>query len=187
MGAALGASSRSKPSRLAASSSFMVLIPVALPPGRLRLTTRPAATGSPGQVNTIGMVAVAALAASVAGWLETATTTATRRRTRSAVNSGNRSFCPPAQRYSIVTFRPSTKPAWLRPVRNPARRLAFCSSVPECRNPITGVASCCARAATGHTAAPARARTKSRRLTRSPRRRARAAGPEFPARSPSRP
>jgi len=32
-----------------------------------------------------------------------------------------------------------------------------------------------------------RARTKSRRLIRSPRRQARAAGPEFPARSPSRP
>ena len=37
-----------------------------LPPGRLRLATRPALTGSPPTVKTIGMVVVAALAASAA-------------------------------------------------------------------------------------------------------------------------
>jgi FlaG/FlaF family flagellin (archaellin) len=42
---------------------------VALPPGRLRLATRPIATGSPPMAKTIGMVAVAALAASVASVL----------------------------------------------------------------------------------------------------------------------
>jgi hypothetical protein len=45
-------------------STFWRLIPVALPPGRLRLATRPNATGSPPVAKTIGMVAVAALAAS---------------------------------------------------------------------------------------------------------------------------
>src|SRR5262249_56572798 len=39
------------------------VIPVTLPPGRLRLATRPSLTGSPLAVNTIGIVLVAALAA----------------------------------------------------------------------------------------------------------------------------
>jgi enoyl-CoA hydratase/carnithine racemase len=34
--------------------------------------------------------------------------TATRRLTKSAISAGNRSLWPSAQRYSIVTFRPST-------------------------------------------------------------------------------
>ena len=38
--------------------------PVTLPPGRLRLATRPTATGSLATAVTIGIVAVAALAAS---------------------------------------------------------------------------------------------------------------------------
>src|SRR5207302_1627530 len=43
------------------------LTPVLLAPGRLRLTTRPDVTGSLPFANTIGIVAVAALAASAAG------------------------------------------------------------------------------------------------------------------------
>jgi hypothetical protein len=39
------------------------LTPVTLPPGRLRLATRPSCTGSAPPINTIGMLAVAALAA----------------------------------------------------------------------------------------------------------------------------
>src|SRR5262245_48090694 len=38
-------------------------MPVILPPGRLRLVTRPIATGSVPETNTMGIVAVAALAA----------------------------------------------------------------------------------------------------------------------------
>ena len=41
--------------------------PVMLPPGRLRLGTRPSWTGSPPVSKTIGMVVVAAFAASAAG------------------------------------------------------------------------------------------------------------------------
>jgi hypothetical protein len=33
-----------------------------------------------------------------------------------------------------------------------------------CKNPITGIAGCCARAASGHAAAPPSSVTKSRRL-----------------------
>ena len=46
-------------------SALNQLIPVALPPGRLRLVTRPIFTGSPPMLKTIGIVAVAALAARV--------------------------------------------------------------------------------------------------------------------------
>src|SRR2546422_4154247 len=47
------------------------------------------------------------------------------------------------------------------------------------RNPITGVAGCCARAASGHAAtAPPRGAMNARRLTRSPHRQWRAAWAE---------
>jgi len=44
----------------------MMLMPVTLPPGRLKLDTRPSATGSAPLPKTIGIDVVAALAASVA-------------------------------------------------------------------------------------------------------------------------
>jgi hypothetical protein len=65
--------------------------PVALPPGRSRLATRPIFTGSAPKLKTIGIVEVAALAAIAAGVLPGVTMTSTRRRTRSAANSGSRS------------------------------------------------------------------------------------------------
>ena len=64
-------------------------MPVTLPPGRLRLVTRPTSTGSNPLVNTIGTVVVAALASSAAIWL--ATITATGRRNNSATRLANRS------------------------------------------------------------------------------------------------
>src|SRR5947199_2014080 len=50
-------------------SAFIEVIPVALPPGRLRLVTRPSSTGSAPTAKTIGVVEVAALAATAAGVL----------------------------------------------------------------------------------------------------------------------
>jgi hypothetical protein len=90
--AAPGSSSCKSPSRFAASSTPMSLIPVRLPPGRLRLATRPIFTGSAPMTKTMGIVAVAALAASVAGVLAGVTMTATRRRTSSAASAGRRSL-----------------------------------------------------------------------------------------------
>ena len=90
------------------------------------------------------MVEVAALAATAAVVLDSVAITATRWRIRSAANSGNLSSFPWAQRNSIATFLPSTRPASLKPLRNPASRLAFGSGEPECRNPMTGIAACCA-------------------------------------------
>ena len=66
---ALGTSSCRSRSRLAATSWAKKLMPVALPPGRARLATRPSLTGSSPTPKTIGIVAVAALAASAAGVL----------------------------------------------------------------------------------------------------------------------
>src|SRR5262245_7950864 len=80
-------------SRLVPISRLMAATPVTLPPGRLRLATRPRSTGSPPVRKTIGMVVVAALAANVAAGVPGLTITATRRRTRSSANPGRRSVC----------------------------------------------------------------------------------------------
>src|SRR5262249_21349352 len=50
------------------------------------------------------------LSTSGEGWPPIAAMTATCRRTRSAANSGNRSYCPSAHRYSTTKFWPSTNP-----------------------------------------------------------------------------
>jgi hypothetical protein len=54
-------------SRLGPRSGLSTVLPVRFPPGRARLSTRPARTGSPTPIMTMGMVAVASLAACVAG------------------------------------------------------------------------------------------------------------------------
>src|SRR5262249_176890 len=81
---ACGASSRNSPSRFAVSATLRVMTPVALPPGRLRLATRPSAMGSEPVPKTIGIIEVAALAASAPAVLWGVAITATCRRTRSA-------------------------------------------------------------------------------------------------------
>src|SRR2546430_6967703 len=87
--AALGTSSRNTPSCFAPSALLSWCTPVALPPGRAKLATRPTPTGSSGVLNTIGIVAVAAVAASAAG-VVTAMITAARRCTSSAASPGRR-------------------------------------------------------------------------------------------------
>ena len=72
---AVGTNSCSSSSRFGANSAFKLLTPVRLPPGRLRLATRPSFTGSKPTRNTIGMVVVAALAATAAGPFATITLT----------------------------------------------------------------------------------------------------------------
>src|SRR5262245_60538849 len=105
---ALGKSSRRNPSRLAASSWEKKLMRVALPPGRARLATRPNLTGSSPTPNTIGIVVVAAFAA-CAIRLPGVAMTATRRRTRSAMRAGRRSYWPSSQWYSTIAFWLSKK------------------------------------------------------------------------------
>jgi hypothetical protein len=66
--------------------------PVMFPPGRLKLATSPRSTGSAPMLKTMGMVDVAALAATVAGAPPIGTITATCRATRSAASAGKRSY-----------------------------------------------------------------------------------------------
>ena len=58
---------RRNSSRFGTISKAKLLTPVTLPPGRLRLATSPIATGFAPISKTIGIVEVAALAASAAG------------------------------------------------------------------------------------------------------------------------
>src|SRR5580693_1648173 len=110
----VGAKSRRSSIRLASVSVMYKFTPVALPPGRLRLVTRPNFTGFLPTINTIGIVDVAALAASAGGSPPTVTITATRRRTSSVASSGSRSYWPSAQRYSIAKVLPSSKPVFFQ-------------------------------------------------------------------------
>jgi hypothetical protein len=55
---------------------LVIVRPVRLPPGRLRLAASPDWTGSPGVMNTMAIVAVAAFAARAAGMPLTAAMTA---------------------------------------------------------------------------------------------------------------
>src|SRR5262245_18006764 len=70
---------------------------VTLPPGRLRLATRPNLTGSLPITKTIGIVVLVALTAS-AGAVATAAIAATRRSTRSDASTGSWSYRPSATR-----------------------------------------------------------------------------------------
>jgi hypothetical protein len=54
----------------------------------------------------------------------------------------------------MATFLPSTNPASFRPCRNALTRYAKPAAGVLLRTPITGIAGCCAFAASGHAAAP---------------------------------
>ena len=101
--------------------------PVILPPGRARLATKPAATGSPAFAITMGMVVVAFFAANAGGVSET-TIRSTLRRTKSAASSGRRSLLLSANRYSMVIFFPSIHPSLRSSCRNASTRTAHTGS-----------------------------------------------------------
>ena len=63
MTVAVGTNSRSTSRRFGPSSTFIDVLPVTLPPGRLRLATSPISTGLAEIENTIGIVEVTAFAA----------------------------------------------------------------------------------------------------------------------------
>ena len=143
-------------------------MPVTLPPGLLRLVTRPVRTGSSPPTNTTGIVVVAALMAGTAKLLPTIT--ATPRRTRSLASAGSRPKSSSAKRSSIATSLPSTNPASARPLRNAATRGIEAAADVLRMKPITGIAGCCARAASGQAAATLPIRPiNSRRLMSAPK------------------
>src|SRR6516164_8377088 len=71
-------------------------------------------------MKTMGMVEVAALAASAEGAPPTVTSTVTLLLTSSVASVGNRSYAPRAQRNSMARFLPSIRPLSLNPLRNAA-------------------------------------------------------------------
>ena len=145
----------------------MRLSPVTLPPGRARLLTSPVPSGSPADVMTMGIVAVACLAARGAS-VPAATITSTLRLTSSAANSGRRSSQFAAYRYSMTTVLRSIQPNWRKPASK-AGNPGLLS--PAVRKPRRGnLAVCCARAESGHAVTkPTIALMKSRRRIATPR------------------
>src|SRR5215470_11600831 len=77
--------------------------PVTFPPGRARLGMSPSPTGSVRLMPTMGIVAVALLAARAPG-VGVATMTSTLSRTSSVASAGSRSSCPSACRNSMTMF-----------------------------------------------------------------------------------
>ena len=93
---AFGSNSRSRANFFVSTSEVKRLAPVTLPPGRLRLFTKPTFTGKSLPVKTIGIVDVAAFAASAGRSPPAATITATRRLTKWAAIVDSRSNWPSA-------------------------------------------------------------------------------------------
>ena len=119
---------------------------MALPPGRLKLATRPSFTGSPPVTKTMGIVVVAALAASAERVFPKIR--ATWRRTRSAARAGNRSgliFRPAKFDRDVLTL---DKACFLQALAERGHEVPS-QRARRPRNPITGIAGCCARAASG--------------------------------------
>jgi hypothetical protein len=134
-----------------------------LPPGRARLETKPAPTGSFATAKTIGMVDVACFAARSTP--PDVRMTSTLSRTNSAAISAARSWRPSAQRYSIATVRPSLQPSSRSRCTNAADQLLQAVAVAPPKKPIVGsFPACCARAVSGHAAAPPMRVMNSRRL-----------------------
>src|SRR5262249_47523137 len=124
------------------------LTPVILPPGRLRLSTRPVSIGSPPLTNTIGMVEVAARATRME--IFGPTITAPCRCARSAASAGSRSSLFSAQRISIATLWSSMNPASFRPSGMPIPDKLYRprSRHQGNRSPVSTVAAPAPRAAT---------------------------------------
>ena len=90
MSVAPGNISRAISRRFGINSTCIMVPPVTLPPGRLRLLTRPICTGSLAVVKTMGIVVTAALIASTPGVF--ATITVGWRLTSSSAITGTRSY-----------------------------------------------------------------------------------------------
>ena len=168
--------------RFVSTSVERKLMPVALPPGRARLATRPSLTGSSGTLKAIGIDWVAAFAASAAELPEVAITLA-RRRTRSAASAGNRSNC--AARHAmfdrhVLAFdmagfgETAAECIQERPTRSDRLR----AEKPHHRHRLLR-----ARRKRPHAAAPPSSVMNSRRIIQSPRRHGREASAEFRGRA----
>ena len=144
--------------------------PVALPPGRARLSTKPEPTGSGTFANTIGTVRLACSNGPTVV-PPVASMTSGVRATNSAAYLRMSSALPAPQRMSIFTLRPSDQPNCCSPCRKAAILALPCgsSAAKPISTPMRRIRSaCCARAATDHAAAPPSRAMNSRRLMRVP-------------------
>src|SRR5262245_34677997 len=150
-----GAISLSSSSHLPLRPYSNWLKPVALPPGRARLSTKPAPTGSGTMVNTTGMARVICnKGASDA--LPSATITSGASATNSAVFLRIRSASPALQRASSRRLRPSVQPTCCSCCTNATMRRcdSGSSAVRFMSTPMRRIRSgCWARALSGHGAA----------------------------------
>src|SRR5262245_28677311 len=149
--------------------------PVALPPGRARLCTQPAPTGSGTFTITIGMVRLAC-STNAGATPPTATSTSGASATNSAAFRRMASASPPDRRYSIDRFPPDVQPSCLRLCSKTGLRASASASPAEkgSSTPMRRMRSpCCACAASGHAAAapPSSVMNSRRPIIRSPRRR----------------
>ena len=146
-----GKRSFSSSSCLGAISPARFAMPVTLPPGRPRLATAPLPTGSETSVNTMGMMEVAAFAASVPG-VALVTITSTFSATSSAASAGMRSLRLSACRYSMTRFLPSTQPSAASRLRKAVSRIGKASL--GWSRPMRRTGCVCARAHGETAAAP---------------------------------
>ena len=164
----LGAMSLSSSNHFAPIPYSAEVKPVALPPGRAKLATKPAPTGSGVCVNTIGTERVTCSNGPAADPPEARMTSGSNA-TNSIAYLRLRSASPAPQRVSIRTLPPSVQPNCCSACVNAMRRgAASGSSAARLKSTLirrTRLASC-ARAATGHaTAAPPMSVMNSRRFT----------------------
>src|SRR5262249_45460830 len=166
-----GATSRMSSSHFPLMPYSIDVKPVALPPGRARLWTKPAPTGSGVSVNTIGTVRVTCSNdPATAPPLARTTSGASARGSAAYLRMGSASPAP--QRVSICTLPGTAQPACRNPRRNAAMRAcpSASSAVVDMSTPMRRIRSLCARAASGYAAAaPPSSDRNWRRLMRSPR------------------
>ena len=150
-----GAISFKSSSHFAAIPNSLTMNPVALPPGRARLSTKPAATGSLTIGNTTGMIRVACNNGPIVE-APCARMTSGASATNSAACLRISSAWLVAQRVSIRALRPMLQPSSASPCRNAPMRTwnSGRSEDPGRSTPMRrGGSPCCARAASGHAAA----------------------------------
>src|SRR6516225_4859930 len=168
----LGDISLSRSSNFALKLNSKLVKPVALPPGRAKLATKPLPTGSIVVTNTIGTVR---LICSKSATIELAVprTTSGFDATNSAAYLRNSSVLPAPQRVSTCTLPPSCQPNCCSACTNAASQAWPCSASVFISTPIRRIRSGrCARAASGIAVEITIPVMKSRRRIAAPRLRA---------------
>ena len=132
--ASFGTASLTSSSRLAPSTFMKLLMPVTLPPGRLRLATRPALTGSSPTTKTIGIVPVAAFAAKAPGKVWVAMTAGLRPTRSAARRAAGRTDRAPSDIRGPRSC-PRRQPPSLKPWRNAAANGSNVSAVASAKKP----------------------------------------------------